>query len=200
MDDEEEDDGPPVTAAARKRAADAVDTSRLAKLLTGLWLASMMRSYARVSDQVGVEVKPDPKSPAARRLTKIAADQIKAIEETTRARVADYVDRGIKDGLSIPKLAKLIASDPSGAFSRARATTIARTETAMAYAHGSVAGWRESGRVEKVIIHDGDGCGWSGHDDGDLADGSIRTLEEYEENPIAHPNCLRAASPYLGDD
>ena len=42
-------------------------------------------------------------------------------------------------------------------------------------------------------------CGWSEHDDDDKADGSIRTLEEYEATPISHPNCLRSAAPYQGD-
>lgn len=186
-----------VDLSVLKRADKAIDTSRLSRLLTGLWLAAMARSYSRVSDQVGEEVKPDPKGPTARRLTKLAARQITAIEETTRARVAGYVERAVSEGMSPQQLAKLIREDPSGAFGRSRATTIARTETAMAYAHSSVGGWRDSGRVDKVIIFDGPDCGWGDHDDGDLANGSIRTLDEYEANPIAHPRCVRSAAPAL---
>lgn len=183
----------PVTAGILDRVLKAVDIGGLSKVLTGLWLASMARAYTKVSDQVGVDVKPDAGSKTGRRLTRLAAEQIKGIEETTRARVAAYVERATSEGMSIGQLAKLLREDPSGAFGSARATTIARTETAMAYAHSSVAGWRDSGRVEKVIIFDG------ADTDGPCmeANGSIWTLEEYENNPIEHPNCVRSAAPAL---
>lgn len=175
------------------------DFAGLAKLLAKLWGAARSDSYSRISEQVGEEVDPAADTPSRRRFTRMAAQQITAIEETTRARVAAYVDRATNEGMALDGLAKLIREDPSGAFSRARAETIARTETAYAYANSSVGGWRDSGRVEKVIIYDGDECGWSGHDDGDLANGSIRTLDEYEANPIAHPRCVRSAAPWLDD-
>lgn len=199
MDDDTEDDGPPVDPKIAAKLIKGSDFQVLAKLLASLWSAAMVDSYGLVSDHVGETVDPSKDTPARKRLMKLAAEQVTAIDETTRARVAAYVERAVNDGMSPAKLARMIRDDPSGAFSASRAATIARTETAMAYAHGSVAGWRDSGRVERVIIFDGDGCGWGDHDDGDLANGSIRTLDEYESNPIAHPRCVRSAAPYLGD-
>lgn len=187
----------PVTESVLDRVLGAVDIGGLSTVLTGLWLASLTRSYRRVGKQLGEEVKPDAGGRTGRRLSRLAAEQIKGIEETTRERVRAYVERAVSEGMSIGQLAKLLREDPSGAFGAARAATIARTESALALAHSSVAGWRDSGRVEKVIIRDGDGCGWSGHDDGDLADGSIRTLDDYEAHPLAHPNCRRSAAPAL---
>lgn len=194
-----EDDGPPVDPKIAAKLIKGSDFQVLAKLLASLWSDAMVDSYGLVSDHVGEAVDPSKDTPARKRLMKLAAQQVTAIDETTRARVAAYVEKAVNDGMSPAKLARMIRDDPSGAFSPARAATIARTETAMAYAHGSVAGWRDSGRVDKVIIFDGDGCGWDEHDDTDLANGSIRTLDEYESNPIAHPRCVRSAAPYLGD-
>lgn len=170
------------------------DFAGLAKILAKLWTAARADSYSRISEQVGEEVDPAADTPSRRRFTRMAAQQITAIEETTRARVAAYVDRATNEGMSLDKLAKLIREDPSGAFSRSRATTIARTETAYAYANSSVGGWRDSGRVDKVIIYDG-------VDDPECAaaNGSVWTLDEYEANPIQHPNCTRSAAPWLDD-
>lgn len=44
-------------------------------------------------------------------------------------------------------------------------------------------------------VFDGADCGWDGHDDGDLADGSIRPVDECEETPLSHPRCARSFAP-----
>jgi hypothetical protein len=49
--------------------------------------------------------------------------------------------------------------------------------------------------VRYFAISDGLGCGWSAHNDSDLAAGSVRTLEEVSSYPISHPRCARAISP-----
>lgn len=48
--------------------------------------------------------------------------------------------------------------------------------------------------ASSIITHN---CGWTSHDDPDLADGSTRTLEEAEAYPIAHPGCRRITLPRL---
>lgn len=195
MDPEDDDDGPPVDPRIASRLVKDSDFGPLRKILTAMWAAGIAASYARVGAQLGETVAPKPDGPAQKRIMRQAAQQITAIEATTRARVEAYVNRAAADGLTPRALAKMIAADPSGAFGKARASMIARTESAMVSAHGSVAGWRDSGRVDKVIIYDG-------VDDPDCAaaNGSIWTLEEYEANPLQHPNCTRAAAPWIDLD
>ena len=48
-----------------------------------------------------------------------------------------------------------------------------------------------------VQVYDGPECGWTEHDDPDLADGSLRTLEEADEYPLSHPHCQRAFGPVV---
>ena len=74
--------------------------------------------------------------------------------------------------------------------------TIARTEVAQASAAAASAVWDELG-VQWVDIWDGSGCGWTTHDDPDKANGSRRTLEAYQAQPLSHPNCRRVALPVL---
>lgn len=74
------------------------------------------------------------------------------------------------------------------------AETVARTVTAQAYNEGTFTqadddgfGWME--------VQDGPECGWTEHDDPDLADGSVRSLDDCRDYPISHPNCARGFFP-----
>jgi len=75
-----------------------------------------------------------------------------------------------------------------------RLDRIARTETAYAYAQGSVGQMREAG-VAMVDITDGDGdevCeNWNGR---------RVPLDEYLADPLGHPNCTRDAIPVFADE
>lgn len=173
------------------------DFDDLRKVVHGQWQAGIADSFSIAGRQIGTPVKVNQKSPTVRKLLDQAGERIKGIEDVTRTRVQGYVERAIDEGLSPEGLRDLIMEDASGAFSKARAMTISRTEAATVYSLGSIGGYRDSGRVEKVIVFDGDGCGWTGHDDDDVADGSIRTLDEAEEYPLGHPNCVRAFAPYV---
>lgn len=79
----------------------------------------------------------------------------------------------------------------------ARSMAIARTESATAYNQGSVLSYRSSSVVDEVEIYDGDDCGWTSHDDPDLANGSVRSLDDFADYPVAHPNCVRAGAPIV---
>lgn len=65
-----------------------------------------------------------------------------------------------------------------------------RTTTAQAYNEGSFQLGSQIG-VMFYEVFDGPTCGWSFHEDGDLADGKIVTDDEAREYPISHPNCRR---------
>ena len=71
---------------------------------------------------------------------------------------------------------------------------VTRTNANRAYNMGVVHAIQRKG-IKYVNVSDGPECGWTYHEDGDLANGSVRTVEEAAAYPIAHPNCRRAFSP-----
>ena len=73
-----------------------------------------------------------------------------------------------------------------------RAYLIAQTETGNAFNRSAIAGYRSSGLVDFVEVFDGPTCGWSQHNDPDLAHGSIRSLESAEKRSLSHPRCQRS--------
>jgi hypothetical protein len=73
-----------------------------------------------------------------------------------------------------------------------RSYLIALTETGQAFNRASINAYASSGLVDFVEVFDGAGCGWTKHDDPDLAHGSVRTLEDAASHPLAHPRCQRA--------
>jgi hypothetical protein len=72
----------------------------------------------------------------------------------------------------------------------------ARTTTALAYNAGTTQQARDDG-FDMLDVFDGPDCGWLDHLDPDLADGSVRTVEACDANPISHPNCQRAFGPHV---
>lgn len=54
-------------------------------------------------------------------------------------------------------------------------------------ARGNDVAWME--------VFDGPDCGWTEHDDPDLADGTVRHIDDCEENDSAHPRCARSFAP-----
>lgn len=71
---------------------------------------------------------------------------------------------------------------------------LARTQTALAYNHGTLNAVGKTG-VKYMEVFDGFGCGWFGHDDSDKANGTVRTIEECATAVISHPRCQRAFGP-----
>jgi hypothetical protein len=100
-------------------------------------------------------------------------------------------ERAIKRGWSEAKAVK--AGDR--AARQYRAETIARTETKTAQNYSSIEAYRASEVVEALIVYDGDDCGWTGHDDPELANGKVVTFDEAAQNPLAHPRCVRSFAP-----
>ena len=74
------------------------------------------------------------------------------------------------------------------------ADTVLRTTTATAFNEGTLNTVADVG-VQYVEVFDGAACGWTSHDDTDLANGSIRTLAEARAQTIAHPRCARSFGP-----
>jgi hypothetical protein len=124
-----------------------------------------------------------------------------SISEEMRNGLRNTVSDGLEEGLSSQALAGEIRD--GYAFSKERATTIARTELAFAHTNGNIAGWDASGVVEgkESILgseHDMD------DDCNDNADAGVLKLDEDfpsgDIGPPYHPNCVCALLPVVMDE
>lgn len=116
----------------------------------------------------------------------------------TKEAMFRVLDEGRGQGLNPRDVAKLIEGEvPKGRFvhagSRYRSQLIARTETLHAQRTCSLAMYRESPEIKKVIAFDGDS------DAECIArNGTEYTFEEAEtQNAITHPNCVLAFAPVV---
>ena len=117
-----------------------------------------------------------------------------AVSQTVRDDLRATIARAFKEGWSEKDLQNAIENKD---FWNWRADRIARTEVAVALNKGTAVTYRTAG-VETVSILDGHGCLRDGHDDKVAGvNGETWTLEEYEEDPVGHPNCTRDAVPNL---
>lgn len=120
------------------------------------------------------------------------------ISGDTKESLFRVLDQGRGRGLNPRDVAKLIEGEvPKGRFvnagSKYRAQLIARTETLHAQRTCSLAMYRESPEIKKVIAFDGD------YDDECIArNGTEYTFDEADvENAITHPNCVLAFAPVV---
>lgn len=180
--------------------------------LFGRWYARVgTAAYALVSEEIGVEVSFDLNARGVKRVLGSIAERVTGITETSRERIRSLVETAIDNGYSIEQLVAGVTDDGFGGLrelvagwastpaegSESRAHMIALTETANAYSLSSIEGYRDSGLIDSVEVLDGPDCGWTSHDDPDLAHGSIRSLEDAEDWPTAHPHCQRAFAPVV---
>jgi len=152
--------------------------------------------------QLGLEVSADmvtqmdkaARAWAATRGGELMRDTADTTIEAMRAVFA----RAIDEGMSADNLESAVLD--AGSFSLARAAMIARTELAFAHVSGNVAGWRETGQVDRKRWILGDN-----HDIDDVCDdavdaGDVGLDEEFVDGidfPPAHPNCVCDVLPIL---
>ena len=146
-------------------------------------------------------------------LLRTAGARIRRINQVTQAAVQATLNEGLARGLSDFQIARGVTElrDTSGnvirqAFTglrsiveetyKDRALTIARTEMGIASAESTAERYSDAG-VTEVDIIDGAGCGWLSHDDPDTANGSRRSVGDFRQNPLSHPNCVRVGLPVI---
>ncbi|MGD0263540.1 MAG: hypothetical protein ABSD47_01135 [Candidatus Methylomirabilota bacterium] len=126
------------------------------------------------------------------------------VDDTSKELIRNLVTEELRAGVVIQDLTDDLMK-AFGDFAEYRAERIARTETALAFNHGTIGGYRDAG-VEYVEVLDGPGCLPDGHDDDagppapDVygiqedaeANGQIWSLDEAAGYPVGHPNCVRA--------
>lgn len=125
----------------------------------------------------------------ARLLAKGSSQGVDNTERTIRLRGIKAAVFNPGQGHSIGKKYKL--NDYGG--------MVLRTNANRAYNMGVLNALKKKG-VEFVNVSDGPECGWSYHEDGDLANGKVVTIDEANAFPIAHPNCRRTFAPATPQD
>lgn len=195
---------------------DDFDAKYLLPIFLVFWKNIARDTYESVGRNIGVSIPWNEDSLDAALLVEKGGTRKGMIDlnRQTRRAVLDAIADGLRDGDSneeiIKRVSRYVEGDHmypniarergSDAARRYRAENIALTETRFAQNSAAVSAMRKSGMVAGVIISDGPGCGWTFHNDPDLADGSIRTLEEFEAYPLAHPKCVRAPGPIVLKD
>jgi len=150
-----------------------------------------------VGAQTGQAIRFDLNARNVRSVLDKVGKRITMINKASQRLIAELVAREVEKSSNADMLEKALGDLlRSWGESGGRAHIIALTETANAYNQAAVSGYREAG-LEEVEVYDGPDCGWTEHDDPDLADGSTRTLEEAEQYPEAHPHCQRAFGPVV---
>ena len=188
------------------------DAARLQAIVRPYLLQMILAASQEMGELVGLSGLTDS-DPATLSILRSAGQRIVAINDVTRDAVQRTLQEGLARGLSDYEIARGVSErrDEAGTVIREafrglrdtveetythRADAIARTETAMASGEATVDRYREAG-VSQVDIIDGPECGWTFHDDPDVADGSQRTVGEYQAQILSHPNCRRVGMPVL---
>jgi hypothetical protein len=147
---------------------------------------------------------PSPDDPRVQDYLLTSGERIVAINDATRDDVRLALALGGERGYNQHQIARGVPDEGFRGLDdivaqtyRGRSDTIVRTELAFSSARATLDSYDEVD-VDEVDVLDGDGCGWTDHDDPDIADGSRRTMDEADEYPIAHPNCVRVFLPVLG--
>jgi hypothetical protein len=68
---------------------------------------------------------------------------------------------------------------------------LARTKTALAGNQAAMREYRQM-KMKYLEVFDGPSCGWTTHQDPDLANGTVRTVDACDAFPISHPRCQRS--------
>lgn len=168
------------------------------------------------SAEVGLDVTFSLDSPlVVNRLESLnnRANGIKLITGQQRQDVLDEVAKGMRAGASIDQIVnggtveqvdgseaveldgiRGVYAPWASAQQSWKAERVARTETGMAYNLSGIDSYRAGG-IDKVHVYDGD----SDEECAD-ADGQVWTLDEADDNPLEHPNCVRAFGPFTDAD
>ena len=121
-----------------------------------------------------------------------------SVNGATRRKLKAVMQRGLENGYTLRQIADGVPDDQFPGLRslvretyKGRATTIARTEIRTAQNQASAIRYEASG-IQYVEILDGDD-----DDECGAAHGSRWTVKHYRDNPIAHPNCTRTATPVV---
>jgi hypothetical protein len=189
----------PVTAKQLTALSESFDwdayTTKLHAALTGPYTAVAREQGQREADAHDLDDWETGDAFTERFFTQYLADRVTQLSDTTQDLLTRLLQATVESHTSESnqEIAGRIRDLDPYAFSPARALTIARTETATAYNHGAGLTYKQNG-LEEVDISDGDD-----DDECAAADGSTWTVDEFLDDPLAHPNCVRSGAPHVRD-
>ena len=187
-----------VTAEVLDQLDEVLSAERAAGVAGELVLPANMKFIDFPAPGGGVRrLRYDPRSKMFNRLLGQMAGRISSaggMTDVTRRRIRRALIRGLRDGDTFEQLTTRIDTHVRD-INRSR--TIARTEVTQTLGRLNADIWQESG-VKYVNIYDGPSCHWYTHTRGPLANGLTVTVEQYQSRTLAHPNCVRMATPTLG--
>jgi LmbE family N-acetylglucosaminyl deacetylase len=177
------------------------DRKKLEALVKRFYVEVLTLSWDQWNYVLGVEKAFDLEDPLVGRLLKLAAQNVKEINDTTMQEIRDALKYGNANGWSVDQLVRGDENQPGlrtivDETYKGRARTIARTELGEAQNSATVSRYKEAG-VKLVEILDGG----STDDDEEcqIANGQIWTVDYFNSNRLEHPNCTRAAAPVFDD-
>lgn len=194
----------------------AEDALSLAQIVDAMQAAMVDESQKMTKVLLGPDAvtKAQADAATARTLRALAdrPDGIGSVSGRVKQEVLEQVRLGIQYGITYRGIAtggvfdvgpagdraaeQVVLKGVEGVFSEYttwQAERIARTESAVSFNRASSELMREAG-ISHVEIIDG-----VDDDDCAAANGEIWTLEEYESNPVAHPNCTRVGLPVIDE-
>lgn len=145
---------------------------------------SVLAATRHVGDDVKVWIREQARRQTALSILEGRTAQ-QAARELTKAAAGDLVDE-----LGGP-VGVLRYADGSYRTLDDYADMLMRTKTAECFNEGTFNQLDEFD-IGFVEVFDGVNCGWSTHNDGDSANGSIRTLKDARSHPLSHPRCRRS--------
>ena len=181
------------------------DAAELETVVKRWYVEICSASWETWNTALGVELAFDLKDPAVTAALKTAGGQIRQINATTRTAVQELLQFASDNGWSVDQIARGADGRPGlrtlvAQTYKDRARTIARTELGTAQQTAASARYQGAG-VKKVLVLD------NGFDDSDPVcqelgaggQGTVKTLEWAQKNPLQHPNCVRAFAPWFED-
>jgi len=185
----------------RKGLADDIMSALITRLrqdfqqLFNLGIVKLLRaSWPIFNDALGLTDNPfTTADPVVIAVLVQSGTRITGITNTIRDELRKVLVRVADEGLDTNAAMRMIRQHMTERY-RNQARTIARTELGFAHAHGAYKRYKSEG-ITHVEIMD------NGKDDPDAVcaqlNGTTQTLEWYRLNPLAHPNCTRAAAPIV---
>lgn len=180
------------------------EQDELGKALSKVHRIAMEAAYVGLGDQIGVGISFDLANPNLRRVADTLAKRVVGINETSQSLIQDVVTSGLEEGVGLDGISANLQTMFDG-WKNWRADMVARTEAKDAFAGASIAGYKDSGVVDRAQIfdnpdHDED----YGASDGLTCaerDGIVVDLDEaFAHVEADHPNGSATVAPVLAGD
>ena len=172
----------------------------LREALRPWWESVSEVAFADIAAITGADTMWSISNPHLADLFDILGYRVRDINETTRQAIETIVRESLIDGTTIPDLADALRDAVEETYA-GRATTIARTESQVAYSLSSQRAYEASGVVSRVMMHDGVDCESGPGSDGlrcpDRQGMVVQVADMARHSQGTHPNCQLAFSPIL---